>query len=115
MIISVSIFFCISFTIENYSLLNIHVPTIQYEEEILFINQSSSTYHIEQTEFYPHLPIQIHTRNRERFLKLENKTKKIILLGNIMFDDSTWSIKSLKNRTNSGNSMYKGHSKTMPF
>jgi hypothetical protein len=58
------------------------------------------------TDFYPHMPIQIYTENRERFLHMSNKTKKLILLGNSMFDDATWSIKSLKTKTNKANSTY---------
>jgi hypothetical protein len=56
-------------------------------------------------KFYPYLPIQIYTKNHDRFLELKYKTKKIILLANTFFDDPTWSIKSLENKTNEGNSM----------
>jgi hypothetical protein len=81
---------------------------MQFTEDSLHINQllsSSLTYHMEQTEFYPHLPIQMYTTNRERFLELKNKTKKTILLANSFFGDPTWAMKSLKNKTNSGDSM----------
>ena len=97
--LTVSIVFLssISFTIHNSS--------------IFLFNQSQthnnlSIYRLEQTSFYPHLPIQIYTNNRERFLRLPHPTKKLILIGSAFFDDPTWSIKSLKNKTNSGNSMY---------
>jgi hypothetical protein len=109
MTISIFLLFCTSFTIQSHSLFHLNPFQIQYKDDLLYLNQSSSslTYHIEQTKFYPYLPIQIYTKNLERFLKLNNKTKKIILIGNPMFDDSTWTMKSLINKTNSGNSMYK--------
>jgi hypothetical protein len=105
MTICIFLLFSVTFTIQNHSLSQLNFSRIQYEDNLSFINQSSFTYHIEQTQFYPYLPIQIYTTNRERFLELENKTKKIILLANNFFDDPTWSIKSLKNKTNAGNSM----------
>ncbi len=108
MTISLFLLFCISFTIQNHSLYHLNPFHLQYNKEILFSNQSLSsslTYQIETTKFYPYLPIQIYTKNRERFLQLKNKTKKLILIANPMFDDPTWFMKSLKNKTNAGNSM----------
>jgi len=108
LIISICLLFSISFTIQNHSLFHLNFSPIQYKKEFLFTNQSlssSATYQIETTKFYPYLPIQIYTKNRERFLKLKNQTKKIILLANPMFNDPTWFMKSLKNKTNLGNSM----------
>ncbi|CAF1100848.1 unnamed protein product [Adineta steineri] len=103
MILSICALFYVSLTIENYALNYFNFSMIKYDDKLLFLNQSSLTYHMEQTEFYPHLPIQIYTKNREKFIKLRNKTKKIILLANGFFDDETWSMKSIKNKTNSGN------------
>jgi len=67
------------------------------------LNQTANDYKIETTDFYPHLPIQIFTNNRQKFLDLKNKTKKLILIATPFFDDRTWTIKSLKTRTNSAN------------
>jgi hypothetical protein len=111
---SVFLLFPISFTLQNHLLFNSNLSQIHYIKEFLFTNQSlasSLTYQIETTEFYPYLPIQIYTKNREKFFKLKNKTNKIILLANTWFTDPTWSIKSIKNKTNSGNSMSKYSSK----
>jgi hypothetical protein len=99
--------FGVFFTIHDHSLYHLYFSEIEYEKNLLFINQSASsslTYHIKQMEFYPHLPIQIYTTNRNRFLELKNKTKKIVLLANPFFDDSSWTIKSLDSKTNSGDS-----------
>ncbi len=108
MIMSVFLLFCVSFTIENHSLQHLNPFHIQYEKEILFTNQSlasSLTYQIETTQFYPYLPIQIYTKNRQKFYQLKNPIKKLILIANPFFDDGIWTMNSLKNKTNSGNSM----------
>jgi hypothetical protein len=105
--LSIFLLFGVSLTIQNQTLFHFNFSPLQYEDKLLFINQSSLTYHVEQTKFYPHLPIQIYTANRDRFLQLKNKTKKLILLANPMFDEPTWSLKSLKNKTNLANSMYR--------
>lgn len=104
---SVILFLAMAFKIQNNSFFNLNIFQLKSDNELVFINQSSLTYNVERTEFYPHLPIQIYTKNRARFLGLKNKTKKIILLANPFFTDPTWNIKSLKNKTNSGNSTYK--------
>src|SRR5579862_3867070 len=87
MVIYVFILFCASLTIEdqplqhkNYTLQDQNSFSIQYDRNISFTNQSlasSLTYQIETTEFYPYLPIQIYTKNRERFFQLKNRSKKI--------------------------------------
>jgi hypothetical protein len=109
---SVFLLFCVSFTIENHSLQHLNPFQLQYEREILITNQSlasSLTYEIETTKFYPYLPIQIYTNNREKFLKLKNPGKKLILIANPFFDDRIWTMNSLKNTTNSGNSTLNFH------
>ena len=105
MTMSLFLLFSVSFTIQNHSLPYVNLSQVEYTEESLFNNESSSIYHLEQTKFYPYLPIQIYTENRERFFKLKNKTKKTILLANGFFESPTWYLKSLQNKTNEGNSM----------
>ncbi len=107
---SMLILFSTSFTIQNQTLSHFNLSQIYYEKNILITNESlasSLTYQIETTQFYPHLPIQIYTKNRERFLKLKTKIKKKILLANPFFNDPIWAMKSIQNKTNSGNSMSK--------
>jgi hypothetical protein len=107
---SVFLIFCVSFTIENHSLQHLYPFHIQYEKEILITNQSlasSLTYTIETTQFYPYLPIQIYTNNRKKFYQLKYPKKKLILIANSFFNDQIWTMNSLKNKTNSGNSMFK--------
>jgi hypothetical protein len=104
---SLFLLFSVSYTIQNHSLPYVNLSQVEYAEESLFNNESSSSsiYHLKQTKFYPYLPIQIYTENRERFFKLKNKTTKIILLANEFFTSPTWYLKSLENKTNEGNSM----------
>lgn len=107
---SILILFSTSFTIQNQSLSHFNLSQIYSDKNFSITNHSlasSLTYQIETTQFYPHLPIQIYTKNRERFLKLKTKTKKLILLANPWFTDPAWEMKSIKNKTNSGNSMSK--------
>ena len=107
MAISISLLFFLAFNIQNNSFFHSNSFPIQFPKILLRTNQSlssSNAYQIETTEFYPHLPIQIFTKNRQKFLNLKTKTKKLILISTPFFGDSTWSLKSLKNQTNSGNS-----------
>jgi len=104
---SILLIFSISFKIQNQSLSYLNLSQIYDDKNFLITNESfasSITYQIEITKSYPYLPIQIYTKNREKFLKLKPKTKKLILLANSFFSDPTWAMKSIKNQTNSGNS-----------
>ncbi|CAF0879244.1 unnamed protein product [Adineta ricciae] len=86
-----------SVTLPNYS------GNYMNHSNASFTNQLLPTYQMESTHFFPHLPIQIYTANRQKFLQLKNPRKQIILLANSFFGDPQWEIPSLKNRTNSGN------------
>lgn len=87
------------------SLLSLSIQT-QFLSSFGNISTSSSNYQLETTDFYPHLPIQVFTKNRQKFLDLQNKTKKLILIANPFFTDPTWSIQSLKHANTSANCNY---------
>jgi hypothetical protein len=112
-ILSIAALFYVSLTLEKHFVFYPAASNTRPDENVFFINQSSSTYHCEATDFYPHLPIQIYTKNRQRFLQLQNVSKKVILLGNTLFDDPMWTMKSIQNNTNAGNSM-SHHSSGIP-
>lgn len=109
MTMSMILLFSVSFTLQNHSLYHLNPFHSRYERDVPFTNQSiasSLTYQIETTEFDPYLPIQIFTENRERFLQLKDPRKQVILIATPFFDDPTWTINSLRTKTNAGNSTY---------
>ena len=106
LIMSIILLVSVSLTIQNRSVFHLNLSHLQHGEPAGRLNHSSSTFHVEQTKFYPHLPIQIYTANRHRFAQLKNKTTKLILLGSSMFGDPTWSMTSVRKGTNAGNSTY---------
>jgi Fucosyltransferase, N-terminal/Glycosyltransferase family 10 (fucosyltransferase) C-term len=109
MTISLLLLFSISITLQNHSLYHLNLFRLPYEQNLPFTNQSTAsslTYEIETTEFYPYLPIQIFTENRQRFLQLKNPRKQLILLATPFFDDPIWTMNSLRTKTNAGNSTF---------
>lgn len=109
MAMSIILLFSVSFTLQNQSLYHLNPFHLRYERDVPHTNQSiasSLTYQIETTDFYPYLPIQIFTENRQRFLRLTNPRKQLILIATPFFDDPIWTMNSLQTKSNGGNSTY---------
>lgn len=97
---------CLQYTSQN---------STPIDEQYVIVNPSVSSYQMENTSFFPHLPIEIHTKNREKLFQLKTRTKKLILLANKFFNDSTWSIKSLQTTSSTNNCKFSQPGRVTPF